>query len=147
MFEPFNIVYFTPFYFPNGKSAPKNKYYIPILSHGSNAVYAYLPTSKDSIPDQYFKHGCINIHDKNISCYLFGKDKVITTNNFSFPLNTFVYLYQMNTFDKSVMSNIYTKENVDYEIIGKLRQQEIDNIVSCIVSSKFVSRKVKRLLQ
>lgn len=46
MFDLFQLLYFTPFYFPNGKSAARNKYYIPICDFNGELIYAYLPTSK-----------------------------------------------------------------------------------------------------
>jgi len=51
MFEDGNIVYFTSFYFPNGKSTPKPKYCILLKSIEGNNIIASLPTRTDSIPN------------------------------------------------------------------------------------------------
>lgn len=147
MFDLFTIIYFTPFYFPNGKSSPKNKYFIPIHDDKNGSViFAYLPTSKDFVPDKHLKHGCIEVVKSNISCYLFEKNKIITDNGFSFPLNTFIYSYQLNELSKEKMMDVYKNENVDYEVIGKLSENERKDLVKCLFNSPFVKRKIKKFL-
>ena len=148
MFDLFSIVYFTPFYFPNGKSSPKNKYFIPIhKDDNGNIIFAYLPTSQDYVPEEYLNHGCIEVPSANISCYLFSKNRVVTDTGFSFPFNTFVYAYQMNEFSKKIMESVYKNENVDYEVIGKLTDSERKGFVNCLVHSSFVKKKIQKALR
>ncbi|MFS4454475.1 hypothetical protein [Maribacter sp. 2304DJ31-5] len=147
MFDLFSIIYFTPFYFPNGKSSPKNKYFIPIHEDSNGKIiFAYLPTSQDYVPDKYLNHGCIEVKTENISCYLFAKDRIITDRGFSFPFNTFVYAYQMNEFSKEIMESVYENENVDYEVIGRLTKKERDSFIKCLINSPSVKRKIKKIL-
>lgn len=49
MLEERNLIYFSPFYFPDGKSAPKEKYFIVLKNQEGNNILASLPTRKDSI--------------------------------------------------------------------------------------------------
>ncbi len=147
MFDLFSIIYFTPFYFPNGKSSPKNKYFIPIHEDKNGSViFAYLPTSQDFVPEKYLKHGCIEVVESNISCYLFLKNTIITDCGFFFPFNTFVYAYQMNEFSKEIMMEVYKNENVDFKVVGKLSNKERYNLIECLIQSPFVKRKIKKFL-
>ena len=145
MFELFNIVYVTPFYFPNGNPA-KNKYFIPIAKIDDQFVFASLPTSKDFIPDNLLKHGCINVKEKGISSYVFLKDNVITTSGFSFPRNTFVYYYQILKLPLKIINETYSLEGVDYEVVGELTKGERTEFIKCLLASPNVNRKIKRLV-
>lgn len=145
MFDLFHIIYFTPFYFPDGTSA-KPKYFIPIHQDGENLIFAYLPTSQDYIPDSLLNHGCINIPAKQISCYCFKKDRPVTNCEFSFEKNTFIYAYQMGEFNQKLMNEIYSKKDVDYTVIGELCQNEKKAFIKCLLESSFVKRKIKRIL-
>jgi hypothetical protein len=49
MYTPGNILYFTPFYFPDG-GKEKNKYFIVLAIHEESTLIATLPTCKDHIP-------------------------------------------------------------------------------------------------
>ncbi|WP_010182998.1 hypothetical protein [Aquimarina agarilytica] len=146
IFKPFTIYYFTPFYFSNG-NLPKNKYFISIYQEGDSITFAYLPTSKDSVPDIYLSHGCVNVPEKQISCYIFKKDIKVTTNNFSFPLNTFIYAYQLNSFSKLKLEETYKNEDIDYEVVGILNDDEKNNLIDCLINSPNIKRKIKKALK
>ena len=47
MFEEGNILYFTPFYFKNGKSAPAPKFFIVLKHVDLHSILARLTTKKD----------------------------------------------------------------------------------------------------
>jgi hypothetical protein len=147
MFDLFQLLYFTPFYFPNGKSAARNKYYIPICDFNGELIYAYLPTSKDFIPTKYEgAYGCINNSNINVSCFSFEKGKEITDSGFSFDRDTFIYLSSVNSLDKEILKSIYKTEGVDYEVIGKLKEDVIKQLIDCALISSSVSRKIKKFL-
>lgn len=56
------IIYFTPFYFPNGKSTPKNKYFIVPHHDDDHWFLASLPTSVDRVPEGIAqRHGCVHL--------------------------------------------------------------------------------------
>ncbi len=145
MFNLFEIIYFTPFYFPNGNPA-KNKFFIPIAKLDNQFVFASLPTSKDFVPDELVKHGCVNEYEKQISCYIFIKDKLITNNGFSFNKNTFIYYYQILKLSTNILEETYTKVDVDYEVIGSLNDIEKRTLIDCMLKSRNVTNKIKRFL-
>jgi hypothetical protein len=145
MFTPGNILYFNPFYFKDGTN--KRKYFIVLRSDQPDVIVASLPTSIDHIPGFIpKKHGCINIEKINFNCYLFIKEKVITDNGWSFPIDTYVYGGQVDTFDKGIFEEIYAVEGVDYELKGKLVEIEFENLKKCIINSLSVKRKIRNQL-
>jgi len=148
MYAAGNILYFTPFYFPDGGSASKNKYFIILKIDSDTGIIASLPTTKDHIPDFIErKHGCINVENINFNCYCFQKDKEITDEGFSFPQLTFVYGEQIAVYDLEIFTDVYTIEKVDYEINGKLTNIEFKALIKCIRNSRTVKRKIRRKLR
>ena len=139
-------MYFTPFYFPNG-GKEKNKYFIVLAANQENTLIATLPTSKDHIPSKVEKiHGCIDLPGINFNCYYFEANKPITESGWGFPLETYVYGPQVAEFNKTNFENIYSVEEIDYEIIGKLIAIEFTAIINCIKNSRTVKRKIRRAL-
>jgi hypothetical protein len=146
MYTPGNILYFKPFVFAHGNS-PKNKYFIVLKTIGEDILIASLPTSQDHIPKMVQKkHGCIDVPEYRINCYCFQKGKIVTKNGFSFPLETFIYGYQVDQFNKKNFDSLYVVDGVDYEIIGALLEEEYASLINCIKNSGSVSRKIRRLL-
>lgn len=146
MYTPGNILYFTPFYFPDGGKV-KNKYFIVLATSPENTLIATLPTSKDHIPAQIEKsHGCIDLPDINFNCYYFEAQKPITDEGWGFPLETYIYGPQVALFDKCKFENLYSVQEIDYEIVGKLLEPEFVAIINCIKNSRTVKRKIRRAL-
>lgn len=50
MYLPGTIFYFTPFYFNDGKTASKNKYFIVLCNGKEQMIVASLPSSQDYVP-------------------------------------------------------------------------------------------------
>lgn len=147
MYTPGNILYFTPFYFPDGGTASKNKYFIVLKAEGIKYIIASLPTSIDHIPENIMKkHGCINDDSINFNCYFFQKDTMITDNEWAFPLDTYVYGEQIALYDRKIFDDVYAIEQVDYEIKGKLTGTEFSALIECIKNSSTVKRKIRRML-
>lgn len=145
MFDLFSIIYFTPFYFPNGNPA-QNKFFIPIAKLDNQFVFASLPTSKDFVPDDLLKHGCVNVPEKLVSCYIFIQGVSITNCGFSFDKNTFIYHNQILKLSTTILDETYTKIDVDFKIIGMLNDVEKLNLINCLLKSHSVNQKIKRHL-
>ena len=92
-------------------------------------VFAFLPTRSDHVPDKYLQHGCVNIEQAQLSCYIFFKNEIITTNNFSFDFNTFVYFYNVQRFNRSSLLETYPIEEKYYEVIGELTDKEKKKLI------------------
>lgn len=145
MYSPGKILYFDPFNFKNGTSKPK--YFIVIHNDNANTILASLPTSKDFIPSSLeTKHGCINSDDKQVNCYHFEANRIITTNNWSFSRPTFVYGAQVDMYDLSILNETYQVEGVEYEVVGVLKKEEFKNLLECFVKSGSVKRKFKAII-
>lgn len=124
-----------------------NKYFIVLKTFGEDILIASVPTSQDHIPGMITKkHGCIDVPEYQVNYYCFQKGKIVTKNGFSFPLETFIYGYQADQFDKNKFDRLYVVDGIDYEIIGSLLDDEYAYLINCIKNSRSVSRKIRRLL-
>jgi hypothetical protein len=96
MYNPGNIIYFTPFYFSNNVQ-PKPKYCIFLnIQTNTNYILFNLSTTTDSVPRTIEKlHGCIDRPAINFNCYYFKKGQIITKNGWGFPKETFLYGEQL----------------------------------------------------
>lgn len=143
-----SIIYFTQFYFNNGKSAPKNKYFIVLCHENEDLIVASLPSSQDYIPAYAQKdHGCIDIPEGGFNCYHFSTTKTVTTNGWSFPKPTYIYANWIDTYHLNIFKQVYVVEGVDYEIIGRLTCEEFEAMVQCFAYAAATKRKYKQILK
>lgn len=141
-----DILYFDPFYFTNGNSS-KPKYFIILKLLGETSLLASLPSSKAFLPASIIKkHGCIDLEEACFNCYIFKARNVITTNQWSFPLDTYVYGQQIDEYEIAILKDIYPVQNLDYKIIGTLTDTEFRLLKECFATSANVKRKYKKLL-
>ena len=141
-----DILYFDPFYFKNGNKS-KPKYFIILKVIEGKALLASLPSSLDFRPSTVLdNHGCIEIPEASFNCYIFQANYKVTTNNWAFPLDTYVYGQQIDEYEISILKDIYPVEGLDYKIIGTLLISEFEKLISCFKNSANVKRKFKRLL-
>lgn len=146
MFALGNILYFTPFYFKNG-AAPKNKYFIVLKDIDGQLILASLPSSQIYLPrDISEDHGCIEVPEGCINCYLFAGDRVIGQKGFSFPLLTAIYGQEVDQYMKHSIKDQYPLENVHYQIVDRLLPSELEAVLNCLRHSSSVKRKYKRVL-
>jgi hypothetical protein len=142
MFEEGNIIYFTPFYFPNGKSAPKPKYCIVLKSLNGTTIIASLPTRTDSIPSSIpVATGCVEMPAINLNSFIFDTSTEVTECGKYFDFNTFVYGHQIDFYSIDLFKEIYQIEGTDYEIFGKLKQEHYEKLLDCLRNSKSVKKK------
>jgi len=146
MFAAGVIVYFTPFYFPNGKSAPKAKYFIVLKCVADKTIVASLPTSKNTIPRGVAKSACIEMPDINLNAFVFRANQEVTSCGKSFSLDTFVYGHQLDFFEIAVLEDVYRTEGADYEIFGSLKPELFKQLLRCLSTSKSVKKKFVRYL-
>lgn len=146
MYTPGSIIYFSPFYFPEG-GRQKNKYFIVLHTDGEDTLIASLPTGIDHIPRTIEKkHGCIDHPEINFNCYYFEAGKPITTEGWGFPIDAYVYGPQVKTYEKRSFTEVYDVEGIDFEIMGQLTKSEFNALLGCIRNSVSVARKIRRLL-
>ena len=144
MFEERNLLYFNEYYFENGNPA-KPKYFLVLKSDSNGIMIISLPSSKDYIPASVEKkHGCINIPEKQIGCYFFQNNIQITDCNFSFPLDTYVYAGLITSQTITTIQYIYKPK--DYKLIGKLKENEHSEILTCLKNSPNIKSKYRKIL-
>jgi hypothetical protein len=146
MYIPGTIIYFTPFYFPDGRS--KNKYFLVLSAAKDSLLVACLPTSKDNIPrSRIKKHGCINDDIMRVNCYFFEAGRIISEcGTFCFERDTYVYGEQIAFVDKHLMKSAYKKDGEDYRVLCKLSKSELQSVKDCLRNAGVVSNKFKRFL-
>lgn len=78
MYTAGKLLYFDPFYFKDGnQSAPK--YFLVLKVIDDRTILASLPSSQNHLPiNQPLIHGCLEIPDICISCYIFKANQSIT---------------------------------------------------------------------
>jgi hypothetical protein len=145
MFDPGTLYYFKPFYFADGGS--KQKYFLVLYSDEATVVVASLPSSVDYVPAHIEKkHGCLNDLPSDFNAYCCTPEVAITIDGWSFPTHTFLYGHWVNTYPIKDLEETYQVENVDYEVVGKLKNEELKAIKKCFLSARTIKNKIRRLL-
>lgn len=146
MFVAGTIIYFTPFYFKNG-AASKPKYFIVLKEVDEHYLLASLPSSKIYLPHRIAEtHGCKEVPEGCINCYLFEAHRSVCTNGFAFPKLTAVYGQQIDEYEKEKIQANYPLVDVDYEVVGQLLPEELEELLSCLRNSAVVKRRYKKIL-
>jgi len=147
MLEEGNIIYFTPFYFSNGKSAPKPKYCIILKLVENQTIIASLPTRRDSIPSNILTQtGCIELPSIDFNSFIFDTATEITECGKYFDFNTFIYGYQLDFYSIDSFNDIYRIKDTDYQIFGKLKSNLYQDLLTCLRNSNAVKKKFIRHL-
>jgi hypothetical protein len=147
MYKEGNILYFTPFYFKNGNTA-KPKYFVVLKIVDGKTILASLPTRKDSVPTKnVIKSGCIEIPEINLNCFVFAPDEPVTLCNKSFDFTTYIYGYQLDSYEIKDMNDLYRIEGVDYELFGEMKPELFKSLILCLKKSKAVKKKYIRILE
>lgn len=150
MFSEGIILFFNPFYFKNGDKH-KAKYFIVIKAIDDKVILASLPSSQDYVPafvdvNSLNECTCIELPEANFNCYLFPANKPITTNRWAFPKNTFLYGHQLDNYEINTLVDIYPVEGIDYQVVGILQQDILEELINCFKQSASVKRKFRKLL-
>ena len=143
MFTHGNLLFFTPFYFKNNNE-PKKKFFVVLHNDNKQFVMASLPTSKDHIPDDLKKHGCICCEQMQIICYYIKKHTVITDNGFAFDKDTYMYGNELGDYDVALFNTKYTPSEI--ELKGRLTETEFNSIKTCFANSPNVKQKYRKIL-
>jgi hypothetical protein len=147
LYTPGKLIYFDPFYFKDGNKS-KPKYFLVLKVVENSVVLACLPSSVNHLPQgQKLAHGCLEIPDACINCYVFEKSRPITKDGWSFPFHTMLYGNWLDDFPLELLSRNYPISGVDYEIMGDLTDAELKNVTDCFSNSASVKRKYKKWLQ
>lgn len=110
-------------------------------------LLASLPTSKDHIPEYIEKrHGCIERSDIGFNCYYFDPSVVICDNGFSFPIETYVYGFRLQTFNLNDLLLQEVTDETTIEECGTLTDSEYQALVHCLTHSPEVKRGYRKLL-
>lgn len=145
-FQQGAILYFNPFFFPDGGS-PKPKYFLVLKRMDDMLLLASLPTSKDHVPEYIEKHhGCIERPDISFNCYYFDPSVVICDNSFSFPIETYIYGFRLQTFNINALLLQELTDETTIEKCGILTANEYQAIIQCLTNSPEVKRGYRRLL-
>ena len=132
MYTPGNLIYFDPFYFKDGARS-KPKYFLVLKILENRAILASLPSSVDHLPRNIeINHGCIEIPEGNINCYVFKSKTIITKNNWWFNFDTFLYGEWIDDFSIDLLEDIYPVEEIDYQIIGELTDHELKSVIDLL---------------
>jgi hypothetical protein len=145
LYQAGRIFRFDPFHFNSGGS--KSKYFLVLKVIEGQVILACLPSSKVHLPaSQTLSHGCLDQPENGINCYIIEANRPITQNGWAFPLTTILYGMWLEDFSVIQLQERYSIEGVDYETIGDLVPEELNQILQCFGNSTQVKRKYKRWL-
>ena len=146
MYTPGKLIFFDPFFFKDG-SASKPKYFLVLKVFNESVILASLPSSQSHLPiNQKIEHGCLEISESGINCYVFEANRPITKNGWSFKFDTFLHGLWLDDFNIAELKANYSIEGVDYQIVGELTDEELNSVINCFKNSSSVKRKYKRIL-
>jgi len=146
MYNAGSILYFPDFQFKNGKPS-KPKYSVVLKALDEEVLLASLPSGVDHLPRFIEQsHGCMEIPEGRICCYIFKAGQVIPDSGWTFSLDTYLYGEWIDEYEISLLTDLYPIENIDYEIKGSLTNAELTALTACFAASASVKRKYKQLL-
>jgi len=130
----------------NGDNS-KPKYFLVLKVINNSTILASLPSSKNHLPTGHkIVHGCLEIPEAYINCYIFEASKPVTKDGWSFQFDTMLYGNWIDDFSIERLNSTYSINGVDYEIVGELKDSELAEIIKCFSTSSTVKRKYKKLL-
>ena len=130
----------------NGDNS-KPKYFLVLKVINNSTILASLPSSKNHLPTGHkIVHGCLEIPEACINCYIFEASKPVTKDGWSFQFDTMLYGNWIDDFSIERLNSTYSINGVDYEIVGELKDSELAEIIKCFSTSSTVKRKYKKLL-
>lgn len=146
MYKEGNILYFTPFYFKNGNTA-KPKYFVVLKNIDNDLLLASLPSSKDFVPSEYEnQRGCIEVPGANFNCFVIDSAEPVTVCNKCFPRTTYIYGFQLDTYQLTDMSTNYVHDGIDYNIFGEMKPAIFRSLLHCLKNSRVVPKKYLKIL-
>lgn len=145
MYKEGNIIYFDPFYFKNGNAA-KEKYFVVLKHFEKQTIIASLPTRTDNIPTKNtIENGCIELPEINMNCFIISPDIELTKCGKHLDFKTYLYGYQIDSYETNLMKEIYQVEGTDFIIWGEMKTSIFTELIKCFKNSKSVKRKFKQL--
>lgn len=149
MLQERNLIYFDPFYFPNGQSGAKPKYFLVLKVDKDNVILGALPTRKDYVPTAFdSESGCIHMNEpgNKWTCYRILPSENILENDEN-PFNQITHIYATNIGDyDATYFNLYSQQGVDYDVLGVLKQNIFDDLLFCFTQSPAIKQKYKKRL-
>lgn len=144
MFQERSLLYFKDYKFPDGTSKPK--YFLVFKEYENGQLLLItLPTSirklPANIPDN---HGCVTTENGVVCTYIIHTDNSICENGFKFPKITYLIAEQIANASVTNLSATYTM--TDYELKGKVTKKEFNSIIECVIKSRNLKGKFKKLL-
>ncbi len=141
-----DLYYIHNFKFPDGNT--RNKYLLVLSNNNSeNKLILSLPSSIGRVPDhlENGQFGCINCDKSHFNCYRFSQNVIVTENGiFGFPKDTYVYGEWIQNWNSKSLKMDYNVEGVDYDYLGKIKNEYIIDLLKCFISSIKVRKKFQR---
>ena len=149
MLQERNLIYFDPFYFPNGQSAAQPKYFVVLKVDNDDVILGALPTRRDSVPTEFDSDsGCIQMNEpgNKWTCYrILPTDDILENGEYPFYQATHIYAWNIDDYQIGYFS-IYPIPGVDYEIVGVIKQNVFDQLITCFAKSPAIKQKHKKRL-
>lgn len=140
-----NLLYFNPFIFPDG-GTPKPKYFLVLANVGDDVLLASLPTSKDHVPADIPVESGLELPERMVNVFVLLADEPVTTDGFSFRVNTFIYGANVKTYTSEAFAEQEETNQTTVCTIGTIRDDVFSRIIDCLKNSDAVINRYKKLL-
>ena len=146
MFQSGDLLYFNPFHFPDG-GLSKPKYFLVLAEMESRLLLASLPTSKDHVPsDIPLSAGCLELPERMVNVFVMMANTPVTTNGFSFRVNTFIYGANIKTYSSSLFIQQMENGETEISVVGRLTEELFSDLKDCLKNSDAVRKRYKNFL-
>jgi hypothetical protein len=143
MYQEGTIIYFTPYYFSNGKS--NSKFFVVLKNIDNSYVLASLPSSQDYIPAySTLEKGCIDLSDSTFNCFLIPKTEIVTKCGKKFDSKTMLYGRYILKEKIEDLENKYVVKGVNYTVFGEMKEDLFAELIECFKNSEVVKGWVIR---
>ena len=88
----------------------------------------------------------IDIYDFNFNCYVIPNTVEVTECGKKFDLTTYIYGFDLDSFNKDLMCRTYPVEGTNYEVWGKMQAGIFQGLIHCLKHSNIVKKKYIRML-
>lgn len=148
LFEARTILYIKEYDFGNNSPQKDKIAIILAVDNQTTLLIQALVTSQQKIPDKKVNHGCTNSQDNLFSFYCFEAGRTVGKSqngvDYAFNKTTFIY-FQDNVREIEIAQYQPMLSRINPKAV--LDESEYQRLITCLLKSRILKRKVKKKLE